>query len=202
MVTFYLIRHGQKEGSAGDPHLSKFGKIKTKHTAKFLKDKQIKQIFASPFNRTKETADIIAQELDLKINIDDRLRERMNWGDKKNESYEEFWKEWQKTDLDRDYRPSHGYSSKEAGRRLELFIQDSLKDANSNDAFLIVTHGGIIGDLLRNIFSEKDLPLVINEASKAKYLEILECSITIIKKDKDFVLEKIGDISHLPIPLV
>lgn len=197
MVTFYLIRHGQKEVFAGDPPLTRVGKKQAEHTAKFLKNKKIKQIFASSLKRTMETAVIIAKELGLKIKNDGRLRERMNWGDKKGESYEDFWKEWQKTDLDRDYLPTHGRSSKEAGRRMEEFLNDASQDFD-NGAILVVTSGGIIGDLLRNVFSEKDLPLVINEDSKARYLEILECSVTIIKKDKDFILEKAGDISHLP----
>ncbi len=201
MVTFYLIRHGQKETLIGDPPLSEIGKKQAKHTAKYLKNKQIQRIFASPHKRTKETANIIARELGLSVKLDDRLIERMNWGDKRGESFEEFWDEWQKTDLNRDYQPSHGCSSKESGRRLEFFLHDISSGLN-NSVILVVTHGGTIGDLLRNVFSEKDLPLATNEISKARYVEILECSITTIKKDKKFILEKIGDITHLPIPLV
>lgn len=201
MVTFYLIRHGQKEKVMGDPFLTEVGQLQAKYTGKFLKDKGIKQIFASSLKRTFETANIIAKELNLEVKTDDRLRERMNWGDKKAESFEEFWNEWQKTDLNRDYQPIHGYSSKESGRRLESFLQDVSKNLN-DEVMLVVTHGGVIGDLLRNVFSEKDLPFVINEASKARYIDILECSITIIKKDKELIVEKIGDISHLSIPLI
>lgn len=201
MVTFYLVRHGQKEKLIGDPPLSQVGKKQAEHTAKFLKTKQIKFIFTSPFKRTSETASIIAKELGVEVKTDERLRERMNWGDKIGESFEEFISEWQKTDLDRDYQPSHGYSSKESGHRLESFLQDISKGID-DDIILVVTHGGIIGDLLRNVFLEKDLPFVTNEISKARYIEILECSITILKKDKELIPGKIGDISHLPIPLV
>jgi broad specificity phosphatase PhoE len=201
MATFYFVRHGQKELIAGDPSLTQIGREQAKHTAKFLKDKQIKQIFTSPLKRAMETAKIIAKELGLKIKTDDRLIERINWGEKKGESFREFWEEWQKTSLDRDYQPSHGYSSRESGRRLEAFLQDILKNSD-NDAILIVAHGGIIEDLLFNIFPEKDLPLTSNKISKARYIEILECSATILKKNKDFAIEKIGDISHLPTPLV
>lgn len=196
MVTFYLIRHGQKEGGSGDPSLDKNGQMRTRHTAKFLKNKQISQIFASPFKRAIETADIIAKELGLDMEVDDRLRERMNWGDKEGENYKEFWREWQKTDLDRDYQPSHGYSSRECGRRLKSFLEDVSKNFNNN-TILVVTHGGTIGDLLRNVFLEKNLPLITNETSKAMYILIPECSVTILKKNKDFTVEKIGDISHL-----
>jgi broad specificity phosphatase PhoE len=67
MVTFYIIRHGQKEGHSGDPALNSIGKIKAKATAKFLKDKQIKQIYASPLSRTMDTANVIAKELGVKV---------------------------------------------------------------------------------------------------------------------------------------
>jgi broad specificity phosphatase PhoE len=197
MVTFYIIRHGQKEGHSGDPALNNIGKIKAKTTAKFLKNKQIKQIYVSPLKRTMDTANAIAKELGLKVNVDPRLYERINWGDRKGESYDDFWKEWQKTDLDRDYKPSHGYSSRESGQRLESVLCDIAKNSKSNGNFLIVTSGGIIGDLLKNIFPEKILPLKTNETSGAKYIEILECSITIIKKDRNYILEKTADISHL-----
>jgi broad specificity phosphatase PhoE len=197
MVTFYLIRHGQKEGHSGNPSLNSIGKIKVEATAKFLKDKQIKQIYTSPLKRTMDTANLIAKELGLQVKTDNRLYERINWGDKKGESYDDFWKEWQKTDLDRDYKPSHGYSSRESGQRLESVLQNIARDSKDNGNFLIVTSGGIIGDLLKNIFPERILPLKINETSGVKYIEILECSITVIKKDKDFILEKTADTSHL-----
>jgi broad specificity phosphatase PhoE len=197
MITFYLIRHGQKEGTSGDPSLDKDGKLRAEQTAKFFKDKQIRKIFSSPLKRTRDTAEIIAKELGLKIKTDDRLYERINWGDKEGESYEEFWSEWQKTDLNRDYQPRHGYSSRESGNRMEAFLNDVSNELGSG-VVLVVTSGGIIGDLLRNKFPEKDLPLVINEKSKARYMEISECSLTILKKDNNnLALEKIGDVSHL-----
>jgi broad specificity phosphatase PhoE len=202
MITFYLIRHGQKEGHSGDPKLDNVGKIKAKATAKFLKYKHIKQIYASPLSRTMETASLIANELGLEVKIDQRLYERLNWGDRKGETYDNFWKEWQKTDLDRDYKPSHGYSSRESGQRLESVLQDITRDSRGNGNFLIVTSGGIIGDLLKNIFPEKILPLKTNETSGAKYIEILECSITVIRKDEGYILEKSGDLSHLSPTLI
>jgi broad specificity phosphatase PhoE len=197
MTTIYFVRHGQKENIAGDPSLTQVGREQAKHTAKFLKDKQIRQVFTSPFKRTTETAKIIARELGLKIKTDDRLTERINWGEKRGESYREFWEEWQKTGLDRDYQPSHGFSSRESGRRLESFLKDVLRDSTGNDTILIVAHGGIIEDLLFNIFPKEDLPLTTNKISKVRYIEILECSVTILRKDKNFAIEKIGDISHL-----
>jgi broad specificity phosphatase PhoE len=197
MTTFYLIRHGKKEGVPGNPSLVNSEKSDVKLTAKYLKTKRIKKIFSSPMKRTMETSGIIAKELGLRVMVDKRLRERLNWGDKVGETWEDFWSEWQKTDLDRDYQPSYGYSSREAGKRLQSFMEEISKKCNDKAEILIVTHGGIIGDLLRNIFPIEKLPHKINKISGAKYIEILECSITMLKKDRAYTLEKINNISHL-----
>lgn len=196
MSLFYLLRHAQKERTPGDPSLTKIGIQQAKITARYFQNKNIQKVYVSPLNRTLQTASIIAQELNLKIAIDHRLRERMNWGDKENESFEQFMHEWTKTDLDRKYQPTHGDSSYNAGKRMESFIKEVSNIYDKN--ILVVTSGGVIGDLLRNIFSDKDLPLVTNRETKARYLEILECSITILKKEQNkFKLDQVGMISHI-----
>lgn len=197
MNLFYLLRHAQKERTPGDPPLTKVGIQQAEVTADYFKNKNIQKIYSSPLKRTLQTAAIITKELSLDVKTDQRLRERMNWGDKKNETFSEFWNEWQKTDLDRKYQPTHGDSSYNAGRRMESFIESMFKIINKGN-ILVVTHGGVIGDLLRNIFKENDLPLVKNKESQARYIEILECSITILrKKQAKFQLDQVGMISHI-----
>jgi len=44
MNTFYLIRHGEKVGEAGNSELTEKGKIQAKKTAKFLADKKVVKI--------------------------------------------------------------------------------------------------------------------------------------------------------------
>lgn len=199
MSYVYLIRHGQKERMMGDPPLSAVGVAQAETTAKYFKDKNIEGIHSSPLRRTAETAGIIADKLKLTVKTNNRLRERMNWGDLQGESFDEFMEEWIKTDRNRQYQPIHGDSSYHAGKRMEDFLNSIKEDKN----ILVVTHGGIIGDLLRNLFPDKSLPTVENREAEIKYLEILECSITILKKGKaGFSLEKVGDISHLSVPLL
>ena len=67
---------------------------------------------------------------------------------------------------------------------------------------LIVTHGGTIGYLLRQLFTEKVIDHKTEPSSGARYIDILECSVTTIKKSDDkYELLKLEDISHLSIPL-
>lgn len=82
----YFVRHGESElnamgirqGSEGP--LSPLGRQQVLETAKkFPKNKGKPQIlFASPYQRTRETAEIIAQELGMDINYKDLLVERRN----------------------------------------------------------------------------------------------------------------------------
>jgi len=82
----YFVRHGEtgsntqgvRQGSEGS--LTQKGREQALATAKrFPKQKGSPQIiFSSPFQRTKETAEIIARELNLKIKYLDLLKERRN----------------------------------------------------------------------------------------------------------------------------
>lgn len=82
----YFVRHGEtalnaegiRQGPGGS--LTERGRNQALATAKrFPKHRGHPQIiYASPFERTKETAEIIAKELNLKIKYTDLLKERKN----------------------------------------------------------------------------------------------------------------------------
>ncbi len=82
-----LVRHGQSEFNAAftltrvdpgipDPPLTAIGHVQAATAADQLRDAGIRLIIASPYTRTLQTAAIIAQRLDLPIEIDARVRER------------------------------------------------------------------------------------------------------------------------------
>jgi broad specificity phosphatase PhoE len=82
----YFVRHGQTENNAQNlkqgagGHLSETGRDQALTTAKrFPMGPGLPQIiFSSPYERTKETAEIIAAELGIKIKYTDLLKERRN----------------------------------------------------------------------------------------------------------------------------
>lgn len=194
MTTFYLLRHGMKETVMGDPPLSEVGVRQAEETAKYLKQFSIISIYSSPLLRAQQTAEIAGKALDLPISTDERLLERMNWGDKEDETYEEFLAEWDKTSKDRNYQPIHGDSAYNAGRRFENLLLES-ENKYKDKEILIVTHGGVIGDFLQNNFNNLELTISSNGV---KFVKIFECSLTYLSKENDkFNLKKVGDISHL-----
>ncbi len=200
MLTFYLIRHGQKEDIPFDPALTKLGIKQAEVTAEYLKNISFTAIIASPKLRTQQTAKIVSKKLGLPIFTNSRIEERMEW--EKGKTLEEFIKEWIKTDLNRDYQPEKGESSINKGKIMREVIED-LAEKYQEGNILIVTHGGSIGDLLRNLFTEEALTHKAEPTSGAKFIEIVECSITIIQKERNkYKLLKINDISHLSIPLI
>jgi isoleucyl-tRNA synthetase len=83
---YFILRHAESTKNAnGDINNTKLESDKYDLTekgikqadklAKDLKNKKIDLIFVSPFLRTKRTAQIIADELKLKVKIDNRLKE-------------------------------------------------------------------------------------------------------------------------------
>src|SRR5436309_10541667 len=80
-IHFYLVQHGSRETTAGDPELSAVGIVQARLTARHLAGLHIARLYSSPLRRARETAEIIAGELGLALHLDGRLRERMNWGD-------------------------------------------------------------------------------------------------------------------------
>lgn len=198
MTTFYLIRHGQKEEIFGDPPLTQLGREQAEKTVEFFKNKRISLLFASPMRRTRETASFFSLPLSLMVNIDNRLKERLNWGEKTHESQQEFFEEWAKTDNDHSYISTHGESSVSCGMRMRTFL-DELSEQYKNNAVLIVTHGGAIGDVLRNLFPKKSLPLTIDPKTYSPHIAIHECSITRVEQaDGEYKLDSLNQTHHLP----
>lgn len=199
MITFYLVRHGLKEPIPFDPPLSTIGVEQAKAASKRLKDIKFKEIYASPKKRAMQTAEIIAKPHLQPITFDTRLVERMEW--EENVSFEDFIKEWNKTDNDRNYVPEKGTASLANGIRMKKILEEMARK-HSKGNILIVTHGGTIADLLRNLFGEERLPHIISPLTNNKYIDIAECSVTTIQSSNDsYTLLQLGDISHLSIPL-
>lgn len=194
MNTFYLIRHGEKIGEAGGPGLTKKGKTQAERTANYLKDKNIYKLFSSPYTRTQETAKIIDGSLKVGIEFDERLKERMNWGSVQGQTLEKFLEEWEYSDFHRNYKPKAGISSFEAGKNAQDVINEISKKF-PDENIVLITHGGVIIDLLRNLFSDKELEKYRLDFPEEKGKE---CSITILVKDKgNFLLKEVGATNHL-----
>lgn len=173
----YLVRHGDKLKQIGDPHLSDKGILQAKATGEYFKSLPIQKIIASPISRSRQTAQYIANALALEVSTHDLLKERVNWGDDPHQTFENFLAMWKRASLERNWIPPVGDSSRAAGERLHTLITSHIDPV---DNVILVTHGGIITDFLRNIFDEQILNAKFNGFNKTRDENILECSITTI----------------------
>lgn len=95
-TTFLLVRHGIKEKAIGDVLITPQGIIQAQSTAEHVSTIPIHAIIASQLRRAIETAEYIAAKINVEIIVDDRLRERANWGDLPEQTFEEFIQMWDK----------------------------------------------------------------------------------------------------------
>jgi broad specificity phosphatase PhoE len=167
VVTVYLVRHGEKEPEPGDPGLTPAGGRQALATGRWLREVRPRALYASPLRRARETAEHIAEMIGRPVQVDVRLRERLNWGG--DISRAQFVADWAHTTRDRDFVPSTGASSRQAGDRLQAFITGLL---DKPGPVAVVTHGGVTVDLIRNLIPEDELPPGLLEAG------IPPCAIT------------------------
>jgi broad specificity phosphatase PhoE len=198
VIEFYVVQHGEKERGAGDPPLTRAGVKQARRTGTYLRAQGVARLCSSPLRRARETAEIIGDELGLAVEVDNRLRERMNWGDGPlPQTLEDFLREWQRTATDRDFTPVSGDSSWAAGERFHSLLED-VAEEREGARLALVTHGGVTVDLLRNLFPDDDL-----RRSKPDLLDrgIPPCAIThLIRRrggERRYELQALASVAHL-----
>lgn len=192
----YLLRHGDKKDGIGDVSLSSEGVIKVKKTALFLLSKKIDYIYTSPSSRCLQTAKIINHFLKKKIKIDIRLKERINFGENEVNSYKDYKDLCCQSTFNRNLILPNGKTSITAGKRFKEVINNIL--IRSHTRFLIISHGGIIADFLRNEFEDNYLDSLNPFFKKYKIVDF--CSITVISidiKTKNIKLLTLNNLNHL-----
>lgn len=158
MTIFYLVRHGQidRKIDHADPPLSPQGRVEAEQVAAYLRPHPIVRVYASPLRRAQETAAPIAAVFGLPIITESRLRERMNFGDLPEQSFEQFVALWEQSSRERDFVPPIGDSSRRAGQRVEALMAQVYAELPAGEV-AAVAHGGIIADFLINVCSPEML---------------------------------------------
>lgn len=161
-MKIYLVRHGQttgdvenKYGGKYDDELTKEGESQAQELAKKLSEKNINYIFSSPLKRAIQTSEIISKELKIEFDIIDNFRERNMYGGlsglTKEEAKEKHAEEVEKLE-------KHPYNTfvtnseyyKRFVNRLIPSFERIINEFEGN--LLIVTHGGPIKTLFRELF--------------------------------------------------
>lgn len=165
----YFIRHGESVGNAANRHqtpelpLSVDGEAQARARGRYLRDKNISQIFASPYVRAQQTAKLIQAELGdaIPFTIVDRLHEVknpsvLNGRLKSDLDVIELKAELNRNRLDPLYR----HSDEETLFMLYERIVDLLTmlETYHDQDVVVVSHGGVLRMLLAYL-QTKTVPL-------------------------------------------
>lgn len=149
--TFTFVRHGEANNNVLDTasadqdapdHLTEKGREQIVRAAKKIETDGVKKIYTSPFVRTRETADALAQELGLSadsIIADDRLRE-LGYGDFNGKLHTDVFAFRKEHGLRYADKLPGGESYVDARRRFAEFLYD-IDSQHENEHIVVVTHG-------------------------------------------------------------
>lgn len=148
---FVFIRHGESEHNIknivssdekDDFHLTQKGKDQVDKLAETLSRKEVTAIYSSPFIRTKETAELLAQKLGMgseAIIFDNRVRE-YNFGDFHGASFDDFLAYEAERIHAYDIAVPGGESYADSKKRFGDFLYE-IDSKHSNATIVVVTHG-------------------------------------------------------------
>jgi broad specificity phosphatase PhoE len=176
-----------------DPPLSDDGFIQAKQLARRLKGEKITQIFASPFLRTVQTANAVAEALDLPIKLETGLSEWLNpaWMTEEPEklSIPALAKLFPRIDV--------SYTSRIAAKYPETHEQVRSRSGQTArclateyfpQEILLVAHGAsVLGGAMG----------LVGEIAKAEVKASLCSLVKVVHQDPEWLLELKGDTSHL-----
>ena len=137
----YVVRHCEAEGQSPHAKLTTKGEWQTKELVRFLKGHKIDQVISSPFVRALKTAWPIAESLELRVEQDSRLSERVL----SSRDFEDWLVKLEDTFLDVHVKYEGGESSIEAMTRV-CNVVDGLPEGSRT---VLVTHGNLTALLVR-----------------------------------------------------
>ncbi|MBX4181596.1 class I tRNA ligase family protein [Candidatus Parcubacteria bacterium] len=196
---YFVMRHGRAQnnelnvasGKVDNPHhLTEDGKLGVTKSAQEFKEK-IDLIFVSPFIRTKETAEIVRENLGLShesVIEDDRLVE-INFGECEGKSIENYQKAYPNTPALFNERPQGGENEQDVKKRVGEFLYE-IENKYKGKNILIVSHGDAVW-MAQSIAEGADIPrmLQILEERYPKYAEINKLDFVPIPHNNNFELD-------------
>lgn len=184
-------RQGRWQGWVASP-LNDYGRAQAVSLSRYLRNIGMTQLYASDSRRAVETAQILAQELNLEPVYDARWRER-NIGDWQGMTLDEIrsWhgEEYQKLQADREnYQPPNGESRAQVRKRVLAAFNDVLA-GDKGTTVGILTHTTSTHALLDSLLPDYDI-----------YGGVLgNTAVTTIRRDDrdTWELVALNDLSHL-----
>ena len=143
MKTIYIVRHCQAEGQEAGARLIANGLMQADRLADLLIDSQIERIISSPYIRAKDSVAPLAQRLKLRVELDERLVERVLCA-----GFISDWRQHLENSFrDLDFCLEGGESSRAAMQRTVSVVDEIRKHSVKNT--LLATHGNLMALLLK-----------------------------------------------------
>jgi probable phosphoglycerate mutase len=156
-TTILLVRHGETDWNRErriqgqtDTPLNDLGREQARALAAELADERIDAVYASDLSRARETAEILAERLDLPVVLDAALRER-DFGNWEGQTVAELDRSWPgafarwHTGGEGEWQGGEGHA--ELAERVRGAVR-RLAAAHPGDRILLVAHGGPMRILL------------------------------------------------------
>ena len=198
---YFVMRHGGSESNLSNKisskvenvdHLTEEGKKQVLKSIKILKDKKIDLIISSDFMRTKETTEIIKNE--LKIPEDNLIFDKRLWelstGVFNGKKWNDYW-EVREGENGYFFKPEGGESHKELKHRTINFLYDIEKKYKGKN-ILIVTHEGPARVLFagaKGLDDTKTIQYLRNEIKIFKNAEIKELGFIPLPHNENYELD-------------
>src|SRR5262245_18981081 len=176
MNTVYLVRHGENRANLTkefsykvvDYSLTPKGVLQAQQTAEFFQDKQIHEVYPSPLKRARETAEIIAQTLNLDVIVVEHFRE-VNVGALDGQASAESWayhdqivNDWFESRHDSAFQGGEDYWTLLGRMRQGLHQVVEHKAARN---IVVVGHGGLFTFTLKDICRNVDIRAIRSTVS-------------------------------------
>lgn len=150
--TFYFVRHGQTEWNAiarmqgqKNSKLNAIGRSQAEAHGRLLAEVGVDRIFCSPLDRTRQTAAIVRQHVDLEPAFDDRIKEWDcgDWSGELRADVARRWpEEWAALAADPYHFRGPGCENyPDMIERSQPFVDELL--ANAHTRIAIISHGMI-----------------------------------------------------------
>jgi probable phosphoglycerate mutase len=152
MTIFHLLRHGEHNvqgricaGRMPGVVLSERGRAEAEGAASRLSGAGVAAIYASPLERTRETAEIVGRHLSLPVNVLDDLAE-LDFGEWTGKTFDEVrkdprWPEWA------SHRSLSCIPGGETMRAVQRRVVEALMEMRAqhpDEAVVVVSHGDVI----------------------------------------------------------
>ena len=194
-----VIRHGETEWNIQnrfqghlDSILTLPGIKQAEAIADILKGETYDVIYSSDLERAKQTAEIIARSLNMRVHTEKDLRE-INLGVMQGLKKDEFIKKYpeviSKYHAEPDYVIPGGESKRKLYNRVTGILEKIIRRHKGHN-ILLVAHGGVLDCIIRHTF---DIPL-----NKQRNFSLYNASINrFAVEDGEWKLESWGETSHM-----